>query len=42
MFFKTQIRFIDTNKMERLSSGPIGCSSLFPLWDKKSFISAKP
>ena len=38
MFLKTQIRFIDTNKMERLSSGPIGFSSLFPLWDKKSFL----
>ena len=36
--FETQIRFIDTNKMERLSSGPIGFSSLFPLWDKKSFL----
>ena len=38
MFLKTQVRFIDTNKMERLSSGPIGFSSLFPLWDKKSFL----
>ena len=36
--FETQIRFIDTNKMERLSSGPIGFSSLFSLWDRKSFL----